>query len=94
MCSCCREEDLQVSDSLSQLPKITSPQTPPAWHVTDALPPLEQLAEQVAPGAAPAQLAGQLPLRTIALGRPEQVVGAAAAQAATQDINKAPSEVS
>ena len=44
-------------------------------HVTVAVPPHVQLAVQVAPKAAPAQLLGQLPSVRGAVGAEEQLVG-------------------
>jgi hypothetical protein len=46
--------------------------------MTEAVPPLVQLAEQEAPMLAPSQVAGQLPLGMGAVGPPAQVVGGAA----------------
>jgi hypothetical protein len=61
---------------------------PFARHVTLALPLMEQLAEQVAAMTVPAQSAGQLPLGTVAVGRPAQLVGVLQGQIITTSPRK------
>jgi hypothetical protein len=67
-----------MSVSPLQAPDTTSPHAPVFRQVTDAVPPLVQLAEQEAPMLEPSQVEGQMPLGMGAVGPPAQVVGGAA----------------
>jgi hypothetical protein len=79
---------LPQTDSRLHCPVIVVPQIPPVWQVTQGEPasaaPMGQVAVQIAPMAAPAQVVDQLPPPDkVRVGRPGQVVGGGAARART-----------